>query len=97
MKEILFSEGGGPCAVTLAFYFEVPKSWPKKKRHAALAGKLYMESPPDLDNLEKSVLDACNEIVFDDDRRVVNVLKVKAYATKAATHVNVQPLVQWCV
>ncbi|HDN1900257.1 TPA: RusA family crossover junction endodeoxyribonuclease, partial [Staphylococcus aureus] len=44
--------------IELEFYFTPPKSWSKKKKTQAI-GQLKV-TKPDIDNLMKTVLDACN-------------------------------------
>ena len=58
----------------------VPQSWSKKKREAALVGKLAPTSRNgDLDNIAKSILDALNECVYHDDAQVTTLLISKRY------------------
>lgn len=67
-----------PLAVTLTFVFPRPKylTWKTKPMPRA-----WMINVPDLDNLEKSVLDALNKVVYVDDRQVCKVNKIKVYAS----------------
>jgi len=60
----------------------VPKSWPKYKRALALSGILKPEGPPDLDNLEKTVMDACNGVIWADDSQIVWKRAIKKYGPK---------------
>lgn len=58
----------------------VPQSWSKKKREAALVGKLAPTSRNgDLDNIAKSILDALNECVYHDDCQVTTLVISKRY------------------
>ena len=58
----------------------VPQSWSKKKREAALAGRLAPTSRNgDLDNIAKSILDALNECVYHDDAQVTTLIVSKRY------------------
>src|SRR5262245_49615675 len=59
----------GPLTVEIEARMPVPKSWPKKRRADALAGRTAPTSTPDLDNLMKTV-DALNGIVWNDDAQV---------------------------
>jgi Holliday junction resolvase RusA-like endonuclease len=58
--------------------FEIPKSWPKWKRDAALLG-IYTPGRPDIDNVAKAVLDAFNGIVYKDDAQVYELTVKKIY------------------
>ena len=70
-----------PCSVKIVARFEIPKSWPKYKKEAAQADKGgYKPGKPDIDNIAKAVLDACNGITFTDDSLVSRLEIEKSYA-----------------
>ncbi|MDK8537253.1 RusA family crossover junction endodeoxyribonuclease [Staphylococcus haemolyticus] len=68
----------GELKVTLSFYFEPPKSWSNRKRLLAIGQ--YKRTKPDIDNLIKTVLDAANEKVWNDDKQIVEINSLKQYA-----------------
>jgi Holliday junction resolvase RusA-like endonuclease len=70
----------------------VPASWSNKKRAKALAGEVMPTGKPDLDNLEKAILDGMNKIVFRDDAVVCDVIKRKRYAETPRVQVIVREL-----
>lgn len=70
-----------PCRVKIIAYCSIPASWSKKKQAKALAGEVFPTGKPDLDNIEKSVLDGMNKIVFRDDSVVCDVSKAKRYSS----------------
>lgn len=70
----------GPLAVRLFAMMAVPKSWPNKKRDAALSGLLFHTSTPDGDNIFKLAADALNGIVWTDDKQIVRHVVWKEYA-----------------
>jgi len=78
--------------VTVAIYIRVgiPASFSKQKRKDALAGMLKPTKKPDLDNVTKCHLDAMNEIVYLDDKQVVNLHVTKVYAETPAVEVMVK-------
>lgn len=86
----------GPVRVFLDFGIATPASWSKKRTEAALSG---LERPckrPDVDNLAKSVLDALNGIIYDDDVQVVELTVRKFYAVEPGVlvqveHINMPP------
>ena len=80
---------GCALTVTIWLYVTVPASWSKKKQAAALSGTLFPTTKPDLDNSAKLLLDACNEIVFYDDKQVVNLSITKRYSNTAMSVVRV--------
>lgn len=81
----------GPVQLRVLVLSEVPASWPKKRRAAALAA---VERPgkPDLDNVVKLLADALNGICWRDDKQVAEVLARKIYAEEASTVIEVAPL-----
>lgn len=81
-----------PCRVKIIAYCSIPASWSKKKQAKALAGEVFPTGKPDLDNIEKSVLDGMNKIVFRDDSIVCEVSKMKRYSTTPRVEVWVREL-----
>lgn len=69
----------GPVKLTMTFVMEVPRSWPKWKREAALEGLIVPTGRPDMDNLEKALLDAFNETLIVDDAYVIDRQARKIY------------------
>jgi Holliday junction resolvase RusA-like endonuclease len=59
-----------PVALTLSFYLNRPKSRRKEN---------YVVTTPDLDNLEKAMLDGLNEVAYADDKLVVVKSSAKMY------------------
>jgi Holliday junction resolvase RusA-like endonuclease len=68
----------GKCKVGVLAQFEIPKSWPKKRREAATRYEVH-PGRPDIDNLVKIALDAINGVVFEDDAQVYMVQAMKRY------------------
>ena len=66
----------GPVRITLDAVFDMPMSWPARVREMRTLPHI---SKPDLDNIEKLILDALNEVVFADDAQVCEVRKTKRY------------------
>lgn len=67
--------------------FPVPSSWSKKRRTAALQGVEHHVSKPDLDNVQKAILDGMNGIVFEDDSQVIDSRTRKAYGPEPGVKV----------
>jgi Holliday junction resolvase RusA-like endonuclease len=63
----------GPVAMTVSFRLQRPKSLKKSIQ--------YPTKRPDLENFLKTLLDALNSVVFDDDSQVVSILATKEYGT----------------
>lgn len=79
-----------PVAIEIRAYFAPPKSW-SKKRKAACIGTPHVQRP-DLDNLEKAVLDGLNEVAFADDCQVAALHSRKWWAEEARTEIVVRTL-----
>ena len=77
--------------VTVAIYIRVgiPTSFSKQKRKDALANILKPTKKPDIDNIAKCFLDAMNDIVYLDDKQVVNLHITKVYAETPAVEVMI--------
>ena len=78
--------GGGepftrPCELHLTVWVEIPDSWPKWKREAAQKQEIAPTGKPDKDNVEKSIADAMNGIVYVDDAQVFQTTSQKLYCT----------------
>ena len=69
-----------PLKVRIQSYFEIPKSWSKKKKELAREGKLLHTSRPDCDNLAKAVLDALNTVAYKDDSQICEIEVSKGYS-----------------
>ena len=65
----------GPVAIKIVCWFERPKSHSKKRRQHQ-EPKI---SKPDADNLGKAILDALNEIAYNDDGQVYRLTVEKWY------------------
>ena len=78
--------------VTVAIYIRVgiPASFSKQKRKDALEGILKPTKKPDIDNIAKCFLDGMNDIVYLDDKQVVNLHVTKVYAETPAVEVMVK-------
>lgn len=82
-----------PIAITILSFYEIPKSWPKWKRNAALEGDIVPTSKPDVDNIEKAIFDALNNVAYCDDAQIVNVNgHVKRYSNEPRVEVSIEVL-----
>lgn len=69
----------GPVRIDLWLSVLPPASWNNKKAMLALTGEMAPTTKPDVDNTLKCVLDACNGIVWIDDKQVVDAVIRKRY------------------
>ena len=79
-----------PLAIHLNFYFTPPKSYSKKRIRAIEAKEELFTKKPDLDNLAKSILDSCNNLLFKDDSQIVGLTIGKHYGHEDYVDVKVQ-------
>ena len=71
----------GPVMISLIFYMARPESRRKE---------VYASTTPDLDNLEKAVLDALNGIAYEDDKFVVAKNAQKKYVLNGVPRVSIR-------
>jgi Holliday junction resolvase RusA-like endonuclease len=68
----------GGLSITAMFEFEVPPSWPRYKREAAIIGDICPTGRPDiLDNLMKLLRDGLTGVVLDNDAQLVELCAFK--------------------
>lgn len=77
----------GPISVSMYFRLPIPKSTPKKRVASLLGGLVRPTKKPDLDNMNKAILDAMNGIVYKDDSQVVTIHSKKVYSTHAGVDI----------
>ena len=80
----------GPVVVILRAFVQIPGSWSGRRQRLAAAGELFPLVKPDIDNYLKLVLDACNAVVFADDKQVVDTIQSKRYSDRPRFEVTIQ-------
>ncbi|WGM47677.1 hypothetical protein KOAAANKH_02559 [Brevundimonas sp. NIBR10] len=75
------------CVATMAFDREMPKSWSKAKK-LALRGEPIV-GRPDIDNQVKAILDALNEIVWEDDAQVSDLHTSRRWAETDSVRISI--------
>jgi len=71
-----------PIKAIITAHYEIPKSWNKQKKEIARKN-LIAPSKPDIDNVIKIALDACNRTVYIDDAQVVSCIVKKMFSEQA--------------
>ena len=79
-----------PLYVMVEVELPVPQSWSQKKQTRALQGIIAPTKRPDVDNLAKSALDACNTIIWHDDCQIVGLFVVKRYSDTSRLTIRVR-------
>lgn len=82
-----------PIALLVHAFLEVPKSWSKKERRAALAGAILPTSVPDDDNYLK-IRDALDGIVWKNDSQCCDSRVIKRYSEQPALRIEVREFVE---
>lgn len=82
----------GPVILDVVFMMPIPKSTSKIKQRAMLQGTFHHMCRPDVDNLQKFILDVLNDLVLKDDGQVIEIHAKKIYSSKPGTHVRVIPV-----
>jgi len=80
----------GPLQVDIIFIMPIPKNGRSQNRKVA-AGE-YQTTKPDIDNLQKSVFDAANQIIWEDDNQVCKVSAQKIYGDAPGIKMEVKQL-----
>lgn len=90
-KILHFKPLGGPIALVVSFHMPIPKSSSTSDLNRVLWGLDAHIHKPDLDNLIKLILDCCNEILWVDDRQIVNLTIGKNYSLIPCTKIRIFP------
>ncbi|MVK37642.1 RusA family crossover junction endodeoxyribonuclease [Staphylococcus aureus] len=77
--------------IELDFYFPLLKSWSKKKK-SEMVGQ-YKVTKPDIDNLIKTVLDACNGHVWKDDNQITEITSSKRYGLEPKIIIRIEEVI----
>ena len=80
-----------PVIITLCFNFAQPKGGSARNKHTAI-GTCPYSSRPDLDNIEKTVMDALNGVAFHDDSQVVAKVSLKRYWFDSSITVTIEEM-----
>lgn len=80
----------GRISIEIIAYLKIPKSTTKIKTQEMLENKISPTKKPDVDNIAKSVLDAMNGIVFNDDNQVSKISVEKRFALEEKVFITVE-------
>lgn len=76
-----------PLCAVIGFRFNAPRGWSYKKSLAVYNEKQLIAGKRDIDNLVKTVLDACQGFVYHNDAQVVGLISWKQYGVSEGTDV----------
>lgn len=83
------SFGSRSISMHVRAYVPVLTKFRKAEKVAALAGEIKPTAKPDADNLLKAILDALNELAYDDDRYIYKISVERIYSDKPRTEVTI--------
>ena len=97
VKVMYYNAGGkqkleGPLAVRIDAFFQIPKSKSKAVQNEM---RTHWQRPTikcDVDNIAKIVLDGLNNVAFDDDKQVVQLVVLKWYDDRPRVVVSVREI-----
>ncbi|MCC5911424.1 MAG: RusA family crossover junction endodeoxyribonuclease [Clostridiaceae bacterium] len=79
----------GPLYLEIDAYFKIPKSTSQKKKESMKQGILRPTKKPDIDNIQKIVGDALNNLAYHDDKQIVDARQRKFYGEVPRVEVRV--------
>lgn len=83
----------GQIKAIIKAYFEIPKSYSKKKKRRAIEERtLRPTKKPDTDNIAKAILDSLNGMAYKDDSAVVTLEVYKYFDEKPRVEVTLEEI-----
>lgn len=81
-----------PLKIEIWAIFEPTKTERKsKKKYTKLIGQTYTKKP-DIDNIAKSILDALNDVAYDDDSNISELVVHKLYGEQAKAIIEIKEI-----
>ena len=80
----------GRISINIIAYLKIPQSTSKTKIQEMLENKISPTKKPDVDNIAKSILDAMNGLVFEDDNQVSKISVEKRFALEEKAVIEVE-------
>ena len=80
-----------PCELEFIFAFNPPTTVSRAVRRQMLSGEIKCTRKPDIDNLQKLILDAMNGFIFVDDEQVHKITAEKIWSECEGTKIIIKP------
>lgn len=80
-----------PVSLEIVFFMPIPKATSGIKKRQMLNGVCFHMKRPDLDNLQKFVLDCLTNVILLDDAQIVEIRAKKIYSDKPGTFIRIMP------
>lgn len=90
MKYPAYETLKGRVKIDIVAYLKIPKSTSKTKMQDMLDEKISPTKKPDVDNIAKSILDAMNKFIIEDDTQVSKISIEKKYALEEKVRIIVE-------
>ena len=71
----------GPLEAQIAAYFPIPKSSSKSLKKKMILNQYKHTNKPDIDNVQKAILDALNGVAYSDDSQIIKITGQKFYSS----------------
>lgn len=78
----------GPVGLIVTIYEEVPKSWSANRHQEALHGIIRPVKTPDVDNIVKAVMDGLQNVLYANDKQVVELSVKRWYSEECGVMVE---------
>lgn len=75
---------------TIIAYYQIPKSYSKKKRQECLDYIIPVQSKPDCDNIAKIILDSLNGYAYVDDKQIIDLSVFKLWSDMPRVEVKIE-------
>lgn len=79
-----------PVKANIVAYYQIPKSYSKKKAQECLYGNIQVQNKPDCDNIAKIILDSLNGYAYIDDKQVVELNVIKQWSNEPRVDVYIE-------
>lgn len=80
-------------SVNIVAFLPIPKNATKAQRAGMETGAILPSQKPDVDNIEKAVLDALNGIAYKDDARVCRTSCAKFYGAEPRLEITIKDVI----
>lgn len=79
-----------PIKMKIEAFFDIPKTFSKKKIIEAAEGRICPQKKPDVDNIAKIICDALNKVAYKDDTQIVELTIIKKYAVEPKVKITLE-------
>lgn len=82
----------GQLKAEITAYYTIPQSKPKKVKAAMELNEIRPTKKPDLDNIQKIILDSLNGYAYKDDSQIVSIKADKYYSNEPRVEITISEL-----